>query len=98
MNPGQGTLGEKTVTPLGRLLGTTFPPAPLARLHTGSRASVEELLSRLVKETEDPGLKHQGMELLWHLQVVAHRYYMGDVEVVDEMLQLYGLDRDRPAR
>ena len=35
-------------------------------------------------------------ELLKHLREVATRYYAGDVAVVDEFLQLYCLDDERP--
>ena len=36
-------------------------------------------------------------EMLKHLQEVGRRFYAGDIKVVDEFLQLYCLDENRPS-
>lgn len=72
------------------------PPPPLARPHPGERLSLEDLLAQLSDASDSQLLRLRSSELLSHLQVVSYRYYNGDVAVVDEFLQLYGLDQRRP--
>jgi hypothetical protein len=65
--------------------------APLAKNHTGMKISARGILMRVRGE-----LKGSATELLDNLSEMSTRYYAGDIAVVDEFLQLYGLDYDRP--
>ena len=60
----------------------------LAKKHTGMRVSICGLLRH--RDAYALG------ELQGHLEELARRFYAGDVAAVDEFLQLYCLDGDRP--
>jgi len=64
---------------------------PLAEKHEGMRISASGILNRV-----GGNLKFGAQQMHEHLQQVATRYYAGDIKAVDEFLQLYCLDDDRP--
>lgn len=64
----------------------------LADKHHGMRISAPGILRRV------GGLFKPGAQkMLKHLHEMASRFYTGDVKAVDEFLQLYCLDEDRPS-
>jgi hypothetical protein len=65
---------------------------PLAKRHTGMRLNIE---AHLVGPRRR-GTKWALEQLHEHLKEVARRYYAGDIAVVDEFLQAYCLDDERP--
>jgi hypothetical protein len=65
---------------------------PLAKKHNGMRISASGILQRVGGH-----LKFGARQMDEHLKEMASRYYAGDVAAVDEFLQLYGLDDNRPA-
>jgi hypothetical protein len=75
---------------------------PLAKKHAGMRLSAEGLLTRVAAFLKDSGDDQLGYawtleeQLLPHLKEMASRFYAGDLTVVDEFLQLYDLDAERP--
>ncbi len=64
---------------------------PLADTHTGMRISADGFLDRVGGR-----LKFPANEMKLHLHEMADRFYAGDIEAVDEFLQLYALDEKRP--
>jgi hypothetical protein len=75
----------------------------LAAKHSGMRVSAEGVLGRIRDgsslcrgDEQADGTRYMVGEMLKHLFEVAERYYAGDMAVVDEFLQLYCLDDDRP--
>jgi len=75
----------------------TLPRIPMGPKHTGMRISMSGLLGRLRDGGQLTGDQRYVLgELLRHLEMVAERYYSGDVVAVDEFLQLYCLAEGRP--
>jgi len=77
---------------------TAIPAAVLlGHKHEGMRVSATGLLRNVAAARI--GKLYQGclVELAEHLVELGDRFYAGDVKVVDEFLQLYALDRKRPA-
>lgn len=69
----------------------------LAPKHTGMKVSAEGMLGRIRDGwAVDESLRYTCGELLDHLKQLGQRFYAGDVKVVDEFLQLYSLDDNRP--
>ncbi|MCP3702871.1 MAG: hypothetical protein GY954_08070 [Alteromonas sp.] len=64
----------------------------LAEKHCGMRISASGILLRV-----GGSLKFSAHEMDRDLKEMAERYYAGDIKVVDEFLQLYCLDDNRPA-
>lgn len=64
----------------------------LADKHTGMRISASGVLLRVGGR-----LKFGAQQMHEHLQEMASRYYAGDIRAVDEFLQLYCLDDNRPS-
>jgi hypothetical protein len=64
----------------------------LAEKHHGMKISAPGILRRVGGH-----LKPGAQEMLKHLNEMAARFYAGDVKAVDEFLQLYCLDDDRPS-
>ena len=64
----------------------------LAEKHHGMKISAPGILRRVGGH-----LKPGAQEMLKHLNEMASRFYAGDVKAVDEFLQLYCLDDDRPS-
>jgi hypothetical protein len=63
----------------------------LADKHTGMRISASGLLLRVKGD-----LRFGAQSMLGHLQEMSDRFYAGDIKAVDEFLQLYCLDKNRP--
>jgi len=62
------------------------------------RVSAEGLLGRIQRGNKvEKGQRYMVGEMLKHLQEVGRRFYAGDIKVVDEFLQLYCLDENRPS-
>lgn len=79
------------------------PDVPLAPKHTGFKVSADGLLSRIRDgkslrrgDKNAKGTRFMVGEMLRHLEKMATRFYAGDLQVVDEFLQLYDLDQNRP--
>jgi hypothetical protein len=69
----------------------------LAKKHTGMRISANGLLGRIAHGSRvEDGDRFMLGELLRHMNELGKRYYAGDAKVVDEFLQLYCCDKDRP--
>lgn len=68
----------------------------LAPTHKGMRVDAFGILGRIRDGRYFQGLKFGCGEMLRHLEELATRYYAGDITVIDEFLQLYCLDNDRP--
>ncbi len=69
----------------------------LGQKHTGMRVSASGLLGRIARgERPNKGTRYMLGELLNHLQQVGREYYAGNVTIVDEFLQCYALDDNRP--
>lgn len=65
--------------------------------YQGMRVSAEGVLWRIRDGCDIEAHRFMAGELLRHLEELATRYYAGDALVVDEFLQLYCLDKTRPA-
>ena len=68
----------------------------LAADHSGMKVDYRGLFSqvqRALKRT-DPGYAEMLRQLEGHLQELGQRWYAGDTDVVDEILQLYCIERD----
>ena len=68
----------------------------LAEKHTGMRVSARGVLGRIARGDYFRELDFGCGEMLKHLEEMAARFYAGDVKAVDEFLQLYALDDERP--
>ena len=68
----------------------------LAPKHNGSKISAHGVLGRIRDGRYYKELNFACGEMLRHLEEMATRYYAGDVQVVDEFLQLYDLAEHRP--
>lgn len=70
----------------------------LAEKHIGMKISADGMLSRLsAKGSRITNIQRFGLEELnGHLHELASKFYAGDASVVDEFLQLYALDKERP--
>lgn len=71
----------------------------LAETHTGMRVSASGMIKQscsALRKSGDNGLAWQLEEMLKLLGVVGKEYYAGREDVVDEFLQLYCLDDERP--
>ena len=82
------------------LAGVSAPAAVainlLAADHGGMKVDYRGLFSqvqRAIKRT-DPGYAEMIRQLESHLQELGQRWYAGDTNVVDEILQLYCIERD----
>jgi len=64
----------------------------LAKKHTGMKVSAQGLFNNIQPQP----IKSSALEMLENLKEMAERYYSGEIEVVDEFLQLYCLDEKRP--
>lgn len=65
----------------------------LAPAHTGMRVDYRGLLSQARDGLRaEPGLAEMLRQLQDHLQELGERWYDGDMAVVDELLQLYGIE------
>lgn len=68
----------------------------LAKTHTGSRISAEGILGRIRDGRYYKELNFACGSMLEHLEQMASEFYSGDARAVDEFLQLYMLDGERP--
>lgn len=69
----------------------------LGAKHTGMKVSASGLLSRIRDGWEVESMQRFGAgELLRHLEEMSERFYAGDAKAVDEFLQCYCLDKNRP--
>ena len=85
---GENTTGRINMIELKDLLGEK---------HEGMKVSTEGLLGRIISGRKpDKGQRYMISQLLKHLQETGKRFYAGDVKVIDEFLQLYCLDENRP--
>ncbi len=75
----------------GEVIGDTIA-IPLADKHTGFRVDIKNL----VRTGSENNKLFTLEELSRNLEQVATRFYAGDIKVVDEFLQLYCLDGERP--
>ena len=65
--------------------------------HKGMRISAAGLLGRISRGGKvDKGQRYVLGVMLQHLEATARRFYAGDVKAIDEFLQLYCLDDNRP--
>lgn len=65
--------------------------------HTGMRIPVSGILTRIIRgEKLDKGSRYMIEKLLEHLEETGRRFYSSDIKVIDEFLQLYCLDNNRP--
>lgn len=71
-------------------------PALLAKKREGMKISAEGVLGRIRDGRHYDGLNFNCGEMLRHLEMMAAKFYAGEVSIVDEFLQLYDLDKDRP--
>lgn len=82
----------------GRAAGE--PDVPLGPLHRGWRVSLSGLISNVKAELKRGRWKQMYAgsldELEGHIRQLSDRFYAGDLGVVDEFLQLYGMDDNRP--
>lgn len=71
----------------------------LATEHQGMRVDYSGLLSRCraCLEAETPDYAEMLRQLQEHLQELGRRWYAGDTAVVDELLQLYCVEKDARA-
>jgi len=67
---------------------------PLSSKHTGMRVNIEGALRRI--RSGGDGADFCLDELLKYLRLMAKEFYAGNIKIVDEFLQLYCLDGDRP--
>lgn len=69
----------------------------LAKKHTGMRVDHSGILGRIAAGCKvRPDQRFLLGEMDRNLEEMARRFYAGDVSAVDEFLQLYCLDDDRP--
>ena len=68
----------------------------LAPKHTGMKISAHGVLGRIRDGRYYKELNFGCGEMLRHLEEMAARFYTGDAKSVDEFLQLYDLDEQRP--
>lgn len=69
----------------------------LAPKHKGMCISAAGLLGRISRGGKvDKGQRYVLGVMLQHLEETAKRFYAGEVKAVDEFLQLYCLDDNRP--
>lgn len=65
--------------------------------HAGMRVSASGLLSRIARgDRPDAGVRYMVAEMLKHLERLGRDYYDGKPLIVDEFLQCYCLDGNRP--
>jgi hypothetical protein len=65
--------------------------------HTQMRVSAPGLLGRIRDGRKvERGHRYMVGQMLIHLEEIGKRYYVGDIKAVDEFLQLYCLDAERP--
>lgn len=71
----------------------------LAERHTGMRVDYSGLLGQCQRalRSREPGNAEMLRQLQGHLQELGRRWYEGDTAVVDEILQLYCIERDARA-
>ena len=72
-------------------------PDQLADKHHGMRVSASGILGRIRDGRYFRELDFGCGELLRHLEEMSTRFYEGDIKAVDEFLQMYCLDKNRPA-
>lgn len=103
---GTKTLAELRRYTTGDLSAATQPAAQgmdagklLAEKHTGMKVDYRGLLGQVQREIERSAPGHAEMlrQLQGHLQELGHRWYAGDTAVVDELLQLYCVERQARA-
>ena len=82
-----GEAGANLTVGLGGLLATK---------HTGMKISAHGVLGRIRDGRYYKELNFGCGEMLRHLEEMAARFYSGDAKAVDEFLQLYDLDEQRP--
>ena len=58
---------------------------PLAPDHKGMRVNA----LRFLKKSQGPGYSFMRQQMAEHLEELGRRFYAGDLQVVDEFLQLY---------
>ena len=68
----------------------------LAPRYNGMRIDIQGVLGRIRDDKYGKELNYVCGTILQHLEELATRYYAGDVQAVDEFLQLYCLDKARP--
>jgi len=69
----------------------------LAAKHKGMMISASGVLGRIRDKWKvEPHMRYGCGEMLRHLTEMVERFYGGDVKAVDEFLQLYCLDVNRP--
>ena len=92
--PGDGVESrEDAQRPVKRLVMCDF----LAEKHTGIKISAHGVLGRIRDDRAFDELRFGCGEMLRHLEEMATRFYSGDIKAVDEFLQLYCLDDERPS-
>lgn len=70
---------------------------PLAKKHKGLRVDHSGLLERLANGCKiRPDQRYMLGELDKHLVEMGKKFYEGEISIVDEFLQLYCLDGNRP--
>ena len=69
----------------------------LAPRRTGMKISAHGVLGRIRDGRYYKGLDFFCGEMLRHLEQLAVLFYAGDIQAVDEFLQLYDLAEHRPA-
>lgn len=84
------TCGKRENVSASSLNGVLCVP-PLAAKHQGMKISASGILLRVGGQ-----LKFGAREMDKHLKEMASRFYAGDIKAVDEFLQLYCLDDERP--
>ncbi len=67
----------------------------LSKDHTGMKVDYSGLLGQVRREIKRsaPGLAEMIRQLQEHMQELGQRWYAGDTAVVDELLQLYSVER-----
>ena len=67
----------------------------LSKDHTGMKVDYSGLLVQVRREIKRsaPGLAEMIRQLQKHMQELGQRWYAGDTAVVDELLQLYSVER-----
>ena len=87
-------------TPKTEALEGVREPGLLAKKHTGMRVDYSGLLKSCqhsLKARGDTSNAEMLRQLQGHLQELGQRWYAGDVAVVDEVLQLYCIEKDARA-
>ncbi|MDR2327854.1 MAG: hypothetical protein LBE51_20935 [Acidovorax sp.] len=74
-------------------------PALLAEKHTGMKVDYRGLLGQAQRELKRAAPGHSEMlrQLEYHITEMGQRWYAGDTAVVDELLQLYCVEKDARA-